>query len=174
MPKGIVRQAYDMMEAFEARLASSTDQPQRTDAEFEAWRRDWFLGEVQKDMRHILLLDDLGLRAFVSYVPQTQDEQISLSNLFIRPSAQGDGRTLKCLISHFLAEVEVLPADRIHTSTDKRNVRVQKLAVKLGFAEQEQTDMDIRYTVEKSRLLQRFARVRRQNKQVQTATDHRA
>lgn len=164
LAKDIVRQAYDMMEALDAQLAPNSGHQRRTDAEFEAWRRKWFLGEVQKDMRHILLLDHLGLRAFVSYVPETQDKQISLCNLFIRPSAQGDGHTLMRLLSRLLAEVEAVPCNAIHISTDKRNLRAQKLATKLGFQEQERTDLDILFVADKRKLLQRLARMRRHDK----------
>jgi len=164
VPDEVIRQMSDLLGSNMTRLTGCTDIDWQSDANFEKWKHKVFLGEVQKDTGHILVLDDRGLKGFISYTVPAESSEIYLNEIQIHASAQGDGVTLRALILRFLDDAERLPHDSVRTYTNRLNDRAHRLIEKAGFRKDGQTERGFRYMASKNDLLARFRRKRRQNK----------
>jgi len=156
IPDEVVRQMSDLLGSNMTRLTGCTHIDWQSDANFQKWKHKVFLGDVQKHTRHILLVDDDGLKGFISYTVPPEASAIYLNEIQIRASAQGDGVTLRVLILRFLDEARRLPHKSVRTYTSKLNDRAQHLIEKAGFRLEEQTERGFRYTASKGNLLARF------------------
>lgn len=158
---------YDLLGENMTRIVEGASGDWRSDEEFGTWRSGVFLADVQADTSHLLVLDEDGLRGFLSYTTSTESGEIYLNEVQIRPSSQGDGLTLRCLIRHFAGRIEQMRHDRLRTYCNRANARAQLLAAKCGFARVGETDRGYRYLMPKSAFLARFRREGRQNQRMQ-------
>ena len=157
-PDVLIRRMSDLLGSNMTRVIGETGVDWQSDAGYEKWKRDVFLGDVQKDTTHLLALDSEGLRGFVSYTVPPEGEGVYVNEVQIRPSAQADGLTLKRLLAVFLRDLERLPHTSVQAYTNNLNPRAKKLLKKAGFQTVRQTERGFQYTAQKKALLERFGR----------------
>jgi hypothetical protein len=160
IPEGMVRQMYDLLGSNMVPIIGGTGPEWRSDAEFYKWRDGVFLGEVQKDTRHILLLDETGLRGFLSYTAASDGVDIYLNEVQIRESCRADGATLRRLLRTFADRVRELPHEFIGTYSNKANSRVHTLATKCGFEKVDEAERGVRYRMPGTTFLTKYSGAR--------------
>lgn len=149
VPDSLVRQMYKLLGENMTRIVGKATPGWKSDAEFSRWKRDVFLGDGHRNKSHLLLLDEEGLRGFLSYTAPDVGAEIYLNELQIRPSCQGDGLTLRCFIRGFAERIEQMPHERLRTYSNRANTRVHRLAAKCGFARVGETDRGYQYLMPK-------------------------
>ena len=165
--QSVVRQMYELLGGNMTEIVECASGDWRSDSEFSNWRRGVFLGAVQAHTSHLLLLDDKGVRGFLSYTAPPDTAEIYLNEVQIRPSCQGDGVTLLCLVRSFADRIEQMPHDTLRTYSNKATTRAHSLVEKSGFERVGKTDRGYQYQMPTRAFLMKFGRRRRQNKRVQ-------
>lgn len=152
LPETMVRQMYELLGGNMTQIMGESDSTWRSDAEFLKWKNNVFLGAVHSNTSHILLIDQNGLRGFLSYTVAPEANEIYLNEIQIRPSCQCDGVTLRSLLRSFADRVRELPQDQVRAYSNKANTRVHGLVAKIGFEKIGETDRGYQYRIPKSRL----------------------
>ena len=163
----LVRQMYDLLGANMTQIIGGTSLDWQSDTEFGKWKNGVFLGEVQKHTSHLLVIDEKGLRGFLSYTIAPDTAEVYLNEVQIRPSCRADGATLRCLIRLLASRIRQIPQDQILTYSNKANTCAHDLAEKMGFEKIGETGRGYRYRMCKSQFLARFTPKGKQNNQVQ-------
>jgi len=156
VPQTVVRQMYDLLGTNMTKILGETSPDWRSDVEFDEWRDNVFLGDVQFHTSHVLLLDKKELRGLLSYTACPDSGEIYLNEVQISPSCQGDGFTLLKLLRMFAERIDLLPHDSLRTYTNKVNERVQNLALKSGLARVGETQRGYQYLMPKRVFMERF------------------
>ena len=63
----LVRQMYALLGGNMTRILGEAGPDWESEDAFTAWRDEVFWGDIQADTSHVLVLDDVGLRGFLSY-----------------------------------------------------------------------------------------------------------
>jgi len=154
--ESLVRQMYDLLGTNMTQIVAGANADWQSDAAFSKWKNEVFLGEVHRHTSHLLVLDEKGLRGFLSYTAAPDTEDVYLNELQIRASCRIDGVTLRRLIRMFAVRIREIPQDHIRTYSNKANTFAHGLAKKTGFTKVGKTDRGYRYRMHKRQFLDRF------------------
>lgn len=167
IPESLVRQMYDLLGGNMTEIVGESSRDWQSDAQFSRWKNRVFLGDVQSNTSHLLLVDQKGLRGFLSYTARPDTTEIYLNEVQIRPSCRADGVTLRRLIRRFAHWAEQMPHDTLRTYSNAANTNANALAAKAGFVNDGKTDRGNQYRIPKRVFLAKFRRGEWQNNRVQ-------
>jgi len=148
-------QLYDLLGQNKALPGAADGTAWKQPEAFAHWRENAFLPTLRSGMHYLLLLDQAGLWACLSYTASGDGVSLVVSDVQIRTSSQRDGVTLRQLFAEFAGRAKELPHASVTTYASRHNEYVCRLLRKAGFSVEAVTAKGVKFVVKKRELLRR-------------------